>query len=394
MTYNFDEPVSREGTSCVKYDARKNVFGTDKVIPMWVADMDFKCPPEIIEALRKRLDHEILGYTLRRDEYFLSLVEWLKRRHTWQIEKDWISFSPGVVPALNICTLAFTEPGDRIIVQPPVYFPFFTAVSDHRRELVYNPLMEEDGIWKFDFDDLEKKAAAGARMLFLCNPHNPVGRAWTESELRKLADICLRHDILILSDEIHSDLILPGHKHIPLASLTQDIASSTITCMAPSKTFNIAGLSTSSVIISDQGLKEKFDTVIKSLHITGGNIFGTEASIAAYTWGDEWLDQMLDYVKVNIEYVLDKFKNNEFIRPVPPEATYMIWLDCRSMGMNPEELNNFFVNEAGVGMNEGSVFGPGGEGFMRMNLACPLDTVRKAVNNIENALLKLKILNR
>ncbi len=394
MTYNFDEPVSREGSSCVKYDARKNVFGTDKVIPMWVADMDFECPPVIIKALRKRLDHEILGYTVRREQYFSSLSEWLKRRHSWHIKNDWISFSPGVVPALNVCTLAYTEPGDKIIVQPPVYFPFFTAVTDHKRKLVYNQLMEENGIWKIDFDDLEKKAAGGARMLFLCNPHNPVGRAWTGSELEKLADICLRHEVLILSDEIHSDLVLPGYKHIPLASLSQDIAASTITCMAPSKTFNIAGLSTSSVIISNSGLKEKFDTAIQSLHITGGNIFGTEASIAAYTSGDEWLDEMLEYVKVNIDYVLDRFKNNKFIRPVPPEATYMIWLDCRSMGMSPEELNNFFVNEAGVGMNEGSVFGPGGEGYMRMNLACPHDTVKKVVDNIENALLKLKILNR
>ena len=388
MAHNFDIPVSRQGTSCVKYDSRKNVFGTDQVIPMWVADMDFKCPPFIIKALKDRLKHEILGYTIRREEYYSSLTDWIKRRHSWCIENDWISFSPGVVPALNVCTLAFTKPGDKIIIQPPVYFPFFNAVTDHDRKMVYNQLIEKNGLWKMDFDDLEKEAASGARMLILCNPHNPVGRAWTIGELEKLTEICLRHDVLLLSDEIHSDLILPSYKHIPLASLSGEIASHTVTCMAPSKTFNIAGLSTSTVIISNPDLKRKFDSAIESLHITGGNIFGTEASIAAYTFGDEWLDSMLEYISRNIEYVLDRFSNNEFIRPVTPEATYMIWLDCRAMGMKAGELNKFFVNEASVGMSEGSVFGPGGEGFMRMNVACPFDTVKKAVANIEKALIK------
>ena len=388
MAYNFDEPVARQGTSCVKYDSRKDVFGSDKVIPMWVADMDFKSPPFIIEALRKRLEHEILGYTIRRKEYFSSLSEWIKRRHRWIIERDWISFSPGIVPALNICTLVYTRPGDKIIIQPPVYFPFFRAVTDHKRKLLYNRLIEKNGIWSFDFNDLEQKAAEGARMLILCNPHNPVGRAWKADELEKLAEICLKYNILIISDEIHSDLILPGYKHVPLASLSEEIADLTVTCMAPSKTFNIAGLSTSSMIISNTELKKKFDTTIESLHITGGNIFGNEASIAAYTYGDEWLDDMLDYVNRNIEYVLAKFRNNELFKPVPPEATYMVWLDCRKLGMGPDELNKFFINEAAVGMSEGSAFGPGGEGFMRMNLACPLDTVKRAIENIENALLK------
>ncbi len=388
MAYYFDEPVARQGTSCVKYDSRKDVFGSDKVIPMWVADMDFKSPPFIIEALRKRLEHEILGYTIRRKEYFSSLSEWIKRRHRWIIERDWISFSPGIVPALNICTLAYTRPGDKIIIQPPVYFPFFRVVTDHKRKLLYNRLIEKNGIWSFDFNDLAQKAAEGARMLILCNPHNPVGRAWKADELEKLAEICLKYNMLIISDEIHSDLILPGYKHVPLASLSEEIADLTVTCMAPSKTFNIAGLSTSSMIISNPELKKKFDTAIESLHITGGNIFGNEASIAAYTYGDEWLDDMLDYVNRNIEYVLAKFRNNELIKPVPPEATYMVWLDCRKLGMGPDELNKFFINEAAVGMSEGSAFGPGGEGFMRMNLACPLDTVKRAIENIENALLK------
>ncbi len=390
MVYNFDEPVARQGTSCVKYDSRKDVFGTDSVIPMWVADMDFKSPPFIITALRKRMEHEILGYTVRRKEYFSSLVEWISRRHNWNINMDWISFSPGVVPALNICTLAYTRPGDKIIIQPPVYPPFFRAVTDHNRKLLYNKLKEDNGTWNLDLKDLERKADEGARMIILSNPHNPVGRAWKANELRQMGEICLKKGIVIISDEIHSDLILPGHKHIPLASLSEEIADLTITCMAPSKTFNIAGLSTSSMIISNPELKKKFDTEIESLHIKGGNIFGNEASIAAYTQGDEWLGDMLDYVKRNVEYVLSRFRDNEFITPVPPEATYMIWLDCRKMEMDPAELNKFFINEAAVGLSDGSAFGPGGEGFMRMNLACPLDTVKRAINNIEKALSKLR----
>jgi cystathionine beta-lyase len=390
MNYNFDEPVARQGTSCVKYDSRKDVFGTDEVIPMWVADMDFKSPPFIFKALRKRLEHEILGYTFRRKEYFSSLGEWIQRRHGWKIKNEWISFSPGVVPALNICILAYTRPGDKIIIQPPVYPPFFNAVTDHKRILLYNKLKEEDGIWMFDYEDFEKKAGEGASMLILSSPHNPVGRAWKIEELEQLAEICIKYGIIMISDEIHSDLILPEYKHIPLAGLSPDIADLTVTCMAPSKTFNIAGLSTSSVIISNPILKKKFDTEIESLHITGGNIFGSEASIAAYTYGDEWLDNLMYYISRNVEYVMDSFRDNEFIKPVRPEATYMLWLDCRKMEMEPDELNKFFITEAAVGLSTGSAFGPGGEGFMRMNVACPLNTVKSAIENIDNALLKLR----
>ncbi len=387
MIYNFDEPVDRQGTSCVKYDLRSEVFGNNNVIPMWVADMDFRTPPFIIEAIRKRLDHEILGYTLRRDEYFESFVEWVQRRYSWTISREWITFSPGIVPALNICTLAYTRPGDSIIVQPPVYFPFFTAVKDHGRKILFNRLKEENEYYTFDFEDLEKKAKKGAKMLILSNPHNPVGRAWKKEELIELADICRRYNILIISDEIHSDLVLPGYKHIPLASLSEEISSITISCMAPSKTFNLAGLATSSVIISDKEIREKFNRQIESLHISGGNIFGTEASIAAYRKGEEWLDQLLNYLQGNIDYVLESLNHSETgIIPVRPEATYMIWLNCRALGLEPKALNDFFINKAGLGMNEGSMFGPGGDGFMRMNIACPKSTVMKALENIEKTI--------
>ena len=289
MNYNFDEPVDRQGTNCVKYDLRKDVFGNENVIPMWVADMDFLTPPFIIDAIKKSLKHEILGYTVRRHEYFESLAVWTERRYGWKIDTEWILFSPGIVPAVNICTLAYTKPGDSIIVQPPVYFPFFAAVKDHGSKLLFNKLKEKEGKYYFDFDDLRKKAERGAKMLILSNPHNPVGRAWDKDELMELAEICRKYNILIISDEIHSDLVLPGFKHIALASLSEEIASSTITCYAPSKTFNLAGLSTSSVVITNKKLREKFQRQIESLHINGGNIFGTEASIAAYSKGEEWL---------------------------------------------------------------------------------------------------------
>ncbi len=394
MKYNFDEPVDRQGTNCVKYDINKDVFGREDILPMWVADMDFRTPPFIIDALKRRLDHEILGYTVRRKEYFDSIAKWSKHRYGWDISKEWILFSPGIVPAVNICTLAYTEPGDKIIVQPPVYFPFFGAVKDHKRKILFNRLIEEEGNYRFDFDDLRKKARLGAKMLILSNPHNPVGRAWRREELRELADICLKYNILIISDEIHSDLVLPGFKHIPTASLSDDIAAITLTCLAPSKTFNLAGLSTSSMIISDKHLREKFQQKIDSLHIGGGNIFGTEASVAAYQEGEEWLEQLLSYLQENINYLVNRLNGSNMpIKALAPEATYMVWLDCRQMGMKGEELNKFFIEKAGIGMNEGSMFGPGGEGFMRINLACPKATVEKALDNIETAILNNKLAN-
>jgi len=387
MRYNFDEAPGRENTDCLKWDKRKEVFGKADVIPMWIADMDFSTPPFIINALRERLNHEILGYSYRPDSYFDAIISWVSALHQWQIRREWIEFSPGVVPALNICTHAFTSPGDEIIIQPPVYPPFYGAVSDHGRKLVFNPLLETEDGYRMDFEGLKKVITPATRMLILSNPHNPVGRVWTRQELNELAEICHEKDIVILSDEIHSDLLLPGVKHVPVASVSERAASVTVTCMAPSKTFNLAGLSTSSMIISDPGLMEKYRTTLTGLHMHLGNIFGNVASEAAYTHGREWLEQLMLYVEGNVDLVIDFCREHlPVIRPVRPEATYMIWLDCRSMGMTGDELNRFFVESAGVGMNEGSRFGPGGEGFMRMNLACPRATVKRALEQIETAI--------
>lgn len=389
--WNFDEPAGREGTDCIKYDRRQETFGVKDVIPMWVADMDFNSPDFVVESLRKRLEHEIYGYSFRPEEYFTSMINWIKSRHNWTIKKEWISFCPGIVPALNFCTLAYTQPGDSIIVQPPVYFPFFSAAESHGRNLIYNRLIESEGKWVMDYNSLIAGIDTKTKMIIISNPHNPVGRVWTLEELNNLADICLKNNILIISDEIHCDLALPGFTHTPMASISEDIASNTITLIAPSKTFNLAGLSTSSVIITNPVLRKAFNRIVDNLHVGNGNIFGTTASISAYTYGHKWLDALLDYIDHNIEFVIDYCgKMIPEIIPVQPEATYMIWLDCRKFGMTGKELQNFFIEKAGVGMNEGSTFGPGGDGYMRMNVGTTHNTVMKALEQIEKAVAAVR----
>lgn len=384
--WNFDEIINREGTDCIKYDWRSEVFGKADVIPMWVADMDFRTPSFVTDAISERLKHEILGYSFRPDSYFDAFIGWVSALHGWNIRREWIEFSPGVVPALNMCTLAYTDAGDEIIIQPPVYTPFHGAVKDHGRKLLYNNLKETAGGWVMDFEGLRKTITPATKMIIISNPHNPVGRAWQHAELAELVDICYTNGIVILSDEIHSDLVLPGNVHVPLASLSDRAAAITVTCMAPSKTFNLAGLSTSSMIISDAGLREKYRNVLVGLHLHLGNIFGNVASEAAYSKGSEWRSEMIRYIQGNIDLVIDYCHAHlPQIKPVKPEATYMMWLDCRQMGLSAKDLHRFFIEKAGVGMNEGSAFGPGGEGFMRINLACPRSVVEKALKQIDRA---------
>lgn len=387
VIYNFDEVIDRSNTSCVKYDLRKMFFGSDDVIPMWVADMDFRTPDFILEAIKKRLEHPVLGYTIRSDEYYTALTSWLKRHHNWDVKKDWIGFSPGVVPGLNFVVLSLTKPGDKVIVQPPVYFPFFGAVKDNNRILCHNQLKLVNGRYEMDFADLETHCKrASTSMIMISNPQNPGGSAWTREELLELARICLKHDVLMVSDEIHSDLVNIGYKHTVLASLGKKIAEKTITLTAPSKTFNLAALSTASVIISNSRIRNAYNKLVQSLHVDLGNIFGSIASIAAYTHGDEWLKQLLDYINGNLNYLEDYLKINiPQIRMVRPEATYMAWLDCTSLNMNDKELVRFFTQNAKLGLNPGAQFGKGGEGFMRINLACPRQTLVQALDNLKKA---------
>lgn len=387
MEYNFDEIIERINTASVKYDLRGMIFGKEDVLPMWVADMDFRTPDFVMEAIRQRAEHEILGYSIRTEDYFDALMGWLKRRHNWEIKKEWIAFSPGIVPAVNMAVLAFTRQRDKIIVQPPVYFPFFGAVKDHKRKLVYNPLIMKDGRYQMDFENLEQLCREGARMLIISNPHNPAGNAWTPDELHRMAHICLKYNVLMISDEIHSDLVNRGFRHTVLASLSPEIAAQTVTMVAPSKTFNLAGLSTASVIIEAPVLFSKFSKTLEALHIGMGNVFGNVAAQAAYSKGDEWLGQLLDYIDGNIQYLM-QFAEARLpqLKVIQPEATYMAWIDFSGLGLDDEALNQFVIQAAGLGLNQGIQFGPGGVGFMRMNLACPRSLVQKGLEQLEEAI--------
>ncbi len=387
MYSNFDERVNRENTDCYQYDLRKKYFGTDDIIPMWIADMDFKIPEFITATMEKRLGHGIYGYTFRSASFYESVIKWLKTRHGWEIKKEWIEFSPGIVPALNLAVMAFTRPGDKIIVQPPVYFPFFSAIKNHGRVMVDNQLKLRNGRYYMDYRDLESKIDSKVKMMILCSPHNPTGNVWTREELVKLADICLSNNILILSDEIHSDLVFRGHRHIPTASLGKDIARNTITFIAPSKTFNLAGLSTSLVISSNRKLIRRFSEILDHVHVGSGNIFGNIATEAAYNFGHEWLGQLMDYLQGNLDFVVNYLSRNiPLIKPVIPEATYLLWLDCRKLGMNRRQLKKFFVEKAKLGLSDGPVFGKGGSGFQRMNIGCPREKIKMALQRLNKAI--------
>jgi len=392
MGYNFDEVIDRHNTDAVKIERCKALFGTENVLPLWVADMDFRTPDFVVDAVKRRATHEIYGYSIRGAGWYKALIDWLERRHSWTVQKDWIVFSPGVVPALNMAVLAYTQPGDSIIIQPPVYFPFMSAVEKHGRKLVYNPLILKHGRLNIDFDDLAEKAKQGAKMLLLCNPQNPGGSAWTVEELTRLYQICREHNILIFSDEIHSDLVLRGFKHTVLTTVDANASDIVITAIAPSKTFNLAGMATSALIIPNEELRRLFSETIENLHISLGTLFGNVASQAAYTHGDQWLGELVEYLRRNLDMAELYFRKHiPKITMIRPEATYMVWLDCRELGLSDDELRDFMIKQARLGLNEGRTFGPGGEGFMRMNIACPLVTLKEALERLKGAVDGLKL---
>ena len=386
MKYNFDEIIPREGTHCIKWDGREWFFKTNDVLPLWVADMDFRTPGFIVDAIKERTEHEIYGYTFKPDSYYDAVIGWMKRRHNWNVEKEWISFSPGVVAGLTFAIETFSKPGDGVIVQPPVYFPFFDCVKGTKRKLIENPLKIEDGRYTFDFEDLKTKISERTKILLLCNPQNPGGMAWTRAELEGLTNICLENDILIVSDEIHSDLVFEGHEHIPLSTISEEVAKNSVVCMAPSKTFNVAGLASSLVIIPDKTKFHRYERALNVGHIGMGNIFGAVALEAAYRHGDEWLDQMKNYLWQNYLY-LEKFfaENLPKVKVMKPEATYLIWLDFSAYGMGDKELFRFTVEKAKVGLNNGGKFGTGGDGWLRINIGCPRSILEEALERLGKA---------
>ena len=388
MNYSFDEIIDREGTSCVKWDLRDKVFGNSDVLPMWVADMDFKTPEFISEAIIHRAQHAVYGYTYRTEGYYSSIINWMRSHHGWAIERDWILFSPGVVPVLFMATLAFTNPGDTVLIQTPVYPPFYDAVLKNNRQLVFNPLIQNGNRYEIDFKDLDLKLE-GTKMMILSNPHNPVGRVWTKDELLEIGRLCLKHNVLLISDEIHCDLVFSAYKHIPTASLSPEIAAITITCLASSKTFNTAGLSTSNVVASNPILRSKLNGIIQSVHVDSGNIFGAIASEAAYTHGEEWHNRLIEYLESNVNLVRSFLKERlPEIKFIEPEATYLLWLDFRELNISQPELVKLLISKARLGLNDGTDFGIEGTGFMRLNIGCPKSLLIEGLQRLDNALKK------
>ena len=387
MKYNFDEVIDRRDTNAVKLERCKALFGTEDVLPLWVADMDFRTPDFIIDAIQKRLEHPILGYTMPSKSFYSASISWIKEHHDWNIQRDWFGFLPGIVPGLSFAVQSLTKPGDEIIVQPPVYYPFFHVIEKNHRVLVQNQLKEENGKFVMDFDDLEKKFTSKTKLFILCNPHNPGGRVWTIDELRRFTAICEKHQVTIVSDEIHADMVLPGKtKHTPLATVSAWSEQNTVTFMAPTKVFNMPGLISSAYIIPNAELRHRFVEFLEASEMNSGNMFAYTAAVAAYENGDEWRKQMLDYVQGNIDFVADFLKKNvPQIKPMIPEASFLVWLDCKDLGMETDELHKFFSLKAGLGLNKGTIFGPGGEYHLRLNVACSRSILEKAMKQLQEA---------
>ena len=385
MKYNFDEIIDRSGNRSAKYDERAKKFGTADVIPLWVADMDFRTAQPIIDACVSKAEEGIWGYTSRPDSYFQAVQQWEQRRKGWTPDVSLMSWSLGVVPALSSIVRLFSGDGDKILIQTPVYSEFYDVAEAWGREVVENPLVETDGKWSIDFDDFAEKVKQ-CRIFLLCNPQNPVGRVWEPEELRKMAELCVESGTLLVSDEIHSDLIFHGKRHTPTASLSPEIAANTITCVSATKTFNLAGLQASTTIFPNKDMKRAFEEFWGRMDIRRNNAFSCVAMEAAYREGEEWLDQLLPYISGNFDYICDFCaKNIPQIKPNRPDATYLMWLDCRALSMTNEELRDFFIHKAQLGLNEGYTFGHSLAGFMRLNAACPRSTLEKAMRQLKAA---------
>ena len=391
--YNFDEVIERRGSSCLKYDALEERYGRADLIPLWVADMDFKTPDFIVDALRRRLDHPIFGYTMKGD-YFSVLASWVEKLHGWSVKPEEICYIPGIVKGIGLAQRCFLSPGDQVIIQPPVYHPFRLVPQACGFEVVNNPLIpvyDSEGFlqsYEMDFEGLERLIGPRTKMLVLSNPHNPCGICFPKETLAQLAEICCRRGVIVVSDEIHAEMVLGGKRHIPFASVSEDAALCSISFMAPSKTFNIAGIVSSYCIIKNAELRDKFFNYLGACELEDPTIFALEATRAAYSdQGLAWREEMLAYVEGNIDFVCEWFAGNlPEIHPVRPQASFLVWLDCRKLALEQKDLVDLFVNKAGLALNDGAMFGPGGEGYMRLNIACPRSLLATALSQLKAAL--------
>lgn len=385
MKYNFDEVIDRRGSDSLKLEALLPRWGREDLIPMWVADMDFRTPPFIIDSVKKRIECEIFGYTEKPNTWYQSIINWQKKRHQLAITKEMISFIPGVVPAIVMAIEAFTKVGEQVLIQPPVYYPFAAAIRNTGRKVITNPLLLGNLQYYIDFDDFEKKVKT-CKLFILCNPHNPGGRVWSKEELEKLATICLKYQVLMISDEIHADLTLPSYKHISLASLSEEIAMNTVTFSSASKTFNMAGLASAYAIIPNPQVRQKFLDKTVGYMLTDGNIFAFQTTVAAYEQGEEWLNQLLTYVQGNIDFLTQYIDQHlPKVKYLVPQASYLVFLDFRALGLSQKELVSFCTNKAHLALVDGSVFGEEGKGFMRINLASPRSVIEKALEQLKEA---------
>ena len=385
MKYNFDEVIDRKNTDSMKWSASylERHFGSADCVPLWVADMDFRTAQPVIDAVTERAGHGIYGYALPGDEFYEAVIKWQKRRNGWEVKKEWIVFSPGVVPALWHIVRTFCSPGEKVILQSPVYYPFYKVIEDNGCQVINNRLINNGGRYEMNFEELERQAEdSSVKMMILCSPHNPVGRVWTKEELRRVSEICFANDVLLVSDEIHSDLVFRPNVHTPAASLSEELMMNTITCMAPSKTFNLAGVQVSDVIVPDRRLRRKLAGSLKSAGVMP-NVFGLAAQTAAYNEGEEWLEQLLEYLAGNLD-VMENFITSELpeVKSRRPEGTYLAWLDFSGYGFTTEELQNRMKNKAGVALDDGYIFGDGGEPCQRINFACPRSVLIKAMERL------------
>lgn len=377
MKYNFDEIIPRRHTNSYKWDSSP----TDDILPLWVADMDFRTAPAIVEALAKRVNQGIFGYASVPNSYYNAVIQWFERRHTWHFEKEWIIYTSGVVPAVSAVIKALTSPGDGVIVQSPVYNCFFSSIRNNGCHIVTNPLIYENHTYRIDFEDLERKTAdPNVKLLLLCNPHNPAGRVWTRNELIRIGEICQQNKVIVVSDEIHCELVFPGHTYTPFASISENHLWHSVTCLSPSKAFNLAGLQIANIIVRDETMRKKIDKAININEVCDVNPFGIEATIAAYNKSEEWLIQLLAYLKTNYDYLCNFFQT--FLPQLPVtklEGTYLVWTDCHALHLTSETLQSRLLKEKGLWLNSGTMYGIEGDGFLRWNIACPQSILRDAL---------------